>query len=509
MSITCQICQKSFEKIIPWQHLREHGITSAEYKKEHGSLYSLDTIAKHAARIPHNKGKKIDDPILLDRYKAAIIKREERFKNGEFSRGKEKTSEQKQVLSQRSKSYAESNPEAMKHRTQKAIATKKDKGYDFGSPMRGKSHSTKTKDAIREANKIANLEKSQDANTAIIETIQSLGLTLLSDISEWSLLLKCNKCDTEFSFTKQYLRPSKVKESLCPHCYPRNISHSKGEIELFDYIRSLCSDAIHGYKVDNKYHNKEIDVYVPSLRIGFEFNGLYFHSEQVLMSNNKSPTSDYSKQLEFASNGIRIIPIFSDEWEDKADIVKSRIANILGKTNKVIYARKCRVAEVSSYDASMFCKANHIMGTGRSNIRLGLYYENELVSLMTFTNNNLSRKSKEWEINRFVSLLNVSVVGGASKLYSAFLKKCDPESVISYADNRWSAGGLYLAIGFTKVSNGVPNYWYIKPNSGRIHRFSLRKNKTDNQELSEVENRLAQGYLRIWDCGSSKWLWKK
>ena len=507
MSIICQICQTEFEKIIPWQHLKTHGVSTEEYKKKYGSLYSPETIAKYAARIPHNKGKKVTDPTQLENIRLATAKREERFRNGEFTRGKEKTVEQKQALSQRSKEYADANPEKMRHRTQKAIATKKERGYDFGSPFRGKKHSNNTIETIRQSAIESNLKKSQEANGSILERIHQLDLILLNDITEWHLLLQCKKCNTEFSFTKQYLQPSKVKDTICPHCYPRTVKHSKGELELFAYIQSLCPDAINGYKVDDKYHSKEIDVFVPSLNIGVEFNGIYYHSEQVLMSINKSPTSDYEKQKEFALKGIRIIPIFSDEWEEKREIVKSRIANILGKTNEVIYARKCSIAEVSSQDASKFCQDNHLMGKGRSNFRLGLYYNNKLVSLMTFTNNNLSRKSKVWEINRFASLLGLSVVGGASKLFAAFIKQVQPESVISYADSRWSTGGLYSAIGFTKASEGSPNYWYVKPNSGRIHRFSLRKNKNDDQNLTEVENRLSQGYLRIWDCGSSKWIW--
>jgi hypothetical protein len=225
------------------------------------------------------------------------------------------------------------------------------------------------------------------------------------------------------------------------------------------------------------------------------------------MENNRSPKSDYEKQLEFAGKGIRIIQIFEDEWQQHQDIVKSRIASILGQSTKTIYARKCTVRQVASKDASVFCEENHIMGRGRSNIRMGLYMDDELVSLMTFTNSNLSRKGQIWEINRFASKIDIRVVGAASRLFAAFVKENNPESVISYADNRWSTGALYEQLGFAKVSNGTPNYWYVKPNTGRIHRFSLRKTKADDQTLTEHENRMAQGYWRIWDCGSSKWVW--
>ena len=142
---------------------------------------------------------------------------------------------------------------------------------------------------------------------------------------------------------------------------------------------------------------------------------------------------------------------------------------------------------------------------------LGLFFENNLVSVMTFSSNNISRKlSNGVELNRFCSKVGYSVVGGAGKLLAYFQKNFNPDKIISYADNRWSLGNLYQSLNFTKVSEGVPNYWYFTKNSlTRIHRFSLRKNLSDDQTLSEVENRKNQGFLRIWDCGSSKWELKK
>ena len=229
----------------------------------------------------------------------------------------------------------------------------------------------------------------------------------------------------------------------------------------------------------------------------------------LILHKNVVPKKKIGKEQ---INGIRKKPqIFEDEWNLNPDIVKSRLTNILGGITLKIYARKCQIKEVNSKDASSFCNQNHLMGKGRSNIRIGLYHDNVLVSLMTFTNNNLSRKLiGVWEINRFASLLDTNVVGGASRLFKHFLTQCDPTVVISYSDNRWSTGGLYAQLGFEKISDGVPNYWYVEPNVlKRIHRFTLRKTKTDNQELTEYQNRTAQGFTRVWDCGSSKWEWSK
>ena len=154
------------------------------------------------------------------------------------------------------------------------------------------------------------------------------------------------------------------------------------------------------------------------------------------------------------------------------------------------------------------------MGAGRSKIAYGLYYNQELVSVMSFSKNNPSRKfinnDDIWELDRFATKLNTTISGAAQKIYSHFIKKHDPKKVISYSDNRWNSGKVYELMGFEKENDGTPNYWYFRPNdSVRYHRYTLRKNANDDQSLTEYENRLQQGYLRIWDCGSSKWVWTK
>jgi hypothetical protein len=129
---------------------------------------------------------------------------------------------------------------------------------------------------------------------------------------------------------------------------------------------------------------------------------------------------------------------------------------------------------------------------------------------MTFSKVNLSkghRNKKAWELLRFASLKDVVVIGAASKLFSYFIKEYSPEEVISYSDNRWNTGKTYENIGFKYNGDTGIGYWYIFENR-RLHRFNLRKRSTDDQEKTEYENRLIQGYKRIWDCGNSKWIWK-
>lgn len=533
MPITCKICCKEFSKLISNTHLKTHNISTAEYKQLHGkdslsctiyrnqlsesrigeknSNYSnkwsteqkQNASIKHKGKTPWNKGKKVS---TTEKMVAAVMIREEKYKLGILKRvSTPHTDETKTKISIAVTEYCSNNKELTKERTQRAVETKKQKCYDFGSVMRGKKHSAATKEKIKISANISNLKKSELALSAILENIKSCNLSVICIIGN-VVTLKCNKCSNDFSITRQNFTDSKLSIDRCPYCHPPKYSNrSIGESELFEYVKSIAPDAISN--VRNIIGRLEIDIFIPSKMMGIEYNGLYWHSEDVLESVGKSKYADNEKRNLLLSKNIQYTMVFEDEWLHKKDIVKSRIANILNATNNKIYARNCTINEISSSIASRFCRDNHIQSSGRSNVRYGLYYQNKLVSVMTFSNNNLSRKIKSWEINRFCNKIGTSVVGGASKLFKHFIKIYAPSSVISYADSRWSIGNLYKTLGFKFVKDTPPNYWYFYAGSTkRIHRFTLRK-QINESSLTEKELRKNQGYHRIWDCGSSKWQW--
>lgn len=92
-------------------------------------------------------------------------------------------------------------------------------------------------------------------------------------------------------------------------------------------------------------------------------------------------------------------------------------------------------------------------------------------------------------------------------MFKYFLKTYNPVSVSSFCDLRWNKKEtIYEKLGFEFVHNSPPNYWYFFPSECvRYHRYSLRK--PSGSLITERELRESQGYLRIYDCGSSKWIW--
>jgi hypothetical protein len=206
------------------------------------------------------------------------------------------------------------------------------------------------------------------------------------------------------------------------------------------------------------------------------------------------------------NKGIRLIHIFEDEWLYKKDIVKSRLSSIFGYSNR-LYARKCSLNIISQSICDDFLNANHIQGTVQSKYRYGLYYNNELVAVMTFGASRFKRS--EHELLRYCSILNTTIIGGAGKLFKYHVNNTKFTEIISYADRCWSIGHLYESIGFEFESFTLPSYSYIE-NGIRNNRMNYQKHKLikngyiGNNEHDMMNN---AGIYRIYDCGNYKFKW--
>lgn len=287
----------------------------------------------------------------------------------------------------------------------------------------------------------------------------------------------------------------------CPKC--SNNGFSIGEIELNEFITNLGINTI--LKERKMLSGKELDIFIPSHNLAIEYNGLYWHSEEFL-------DNDYhlNKTKLCEEKNIQLIHIFEDEWELKKDIVKSRLKNILGLTQDKIYARKCQIKEVSSKESKEFLDKNHIQGNTKASIKYGLYHKNELVCLMTFGIRPMINKTS-LELIRFCNKLDITVIGGADKLLQYFIKNHQPKEIISYADRRWSQGGLYEKLGFEFVYNTNINFYYLI-NKKRLNRLNFQKHKIiknendKNKTASQIM--LEQGIYKIYDCGNKKYVLK-
>jgi hypothetical protein len=275
---------------------------------------------------------------------------------------------------------------------------------------------------------------------------------------------------------------------------------SLGELDLAAFISEIYEGEI--LTSDRKIlKGKELDIVIPELKLAFEYNGLYWHSDSI----KKDKNYHINKTTQCFREGYRLVHIFESEWVNKQELVKSRIRNMF-KLSKRIHARKCIIKEVSSADSRVFLNENHIQGAVNGSVKLGLYFEESLVALMTFCKSRYSNNT-EYELLRYCNKINTAVVGGASKLFKHFIKSHNPKSIVSYSDLRWNTGDLYLKLGFEYSHSSKPNYWYFK-GLKLESRVKYQKHKLVNileefdPNLTEYQNMLNNGYKRIYDCGN-------
>ena len=302
-------------------------------------------------------------------------------------------------------------------------------------------------------------------------------------------LFNCPKGHT-FSINQLNYHSRNINNTpLCTTCNPIGDLKSIKEKELFQFIESIYNGDIKQSWRDGL----EIDIYLPDIKIGFEFNGLYYHSDKF-----KDKNYHLNKTKHFKERGIRIIHIWEDDWDFKREIVKSQIVNWIG-LNKKIFARNCDIREITDKEViKKFLDKNHIQGATRSNLSIGLYYRDQLLSIMLFDHYEGRKKMNgdEWNINRFCNELGFSIVGGASKLLNYFVKNWKPKRIISYADRDWSIGSLYEKLGFSIINLSKPDYKYIIGGK-RVHKSRFRKSRTNINE-SQLD------IPKIWDCGKLK-----
>jgi hypothetical protein len=320
------------------------------------------------------------------------------------------------------------------------------------------------------------------------------------------LNFKCSCCDKDFYINRQlFVFRKNANENICLNCNPILSGKSKKELEVLDFIKNNYNGLIETNIKD--IINGELDIYLPDLKIGFEFNGLYWHSDRY-----KDKFYHLNKTKEFLEKNKQLIHIWEDDWDFKKDIVKSIILNKIGGSKK-IWARKCKIKEITDNKSIRdFLNKNHIQGFVGSNIKIGLYYNDELVSLMTFGSlrKSLGQKKKEnsYELLRFCNKLNYSVVGGASKLLTYFIKNHKPSEIISYSDISRGNGDLYERLGFKYLKETDVNYYWVV-NGVKKHRFNFRKDvlvkNGEDPKMTEVEIMNKNGFYRIFDCGSKKW----
>lgn len=282
-----------------------------------------------------------------------------------------------------------------------------------------------------------------------------------------------------------------------------NKNYGKTQKEISEWLVSLGHEFKSNYKI---LDGKELDLFNEDLKLAIEYCGLYWHNE--LSPEPRTRSYHYNKYKICMQKSIRLITIFEDEWKNKQSQCKNFIKSILNKNYTKIFARKCKIKQIEKIEFQNFCQKYHIQGSNNlSMICYGLFYNEELVGGMSFGKHH--RNGRELILDRLCFKDDVTIIGGSSKLFKTcviWAKKQGYDKVISWSDNRWSAGGVYKKLGFTLSSDGKPDYSYVDLTKKCIRKSKQSQKKFIPSKETERQICLENGLVRIWDCGKKKWV---
>jgi hypothetical protein len=255
---------------------------------------------------------------------------------------------------------------------------------------------------------------------------------------------------------------------------------------------------------------KEIDIYIPSLKVGIEFNGLHWHSEKY----GKGRFYHLSKTDELKKKGIKLVQIFEDEWEEHKDIVLSKIRHLIGGDYDLpkIFGRKTTVSVINRTQAEEFLNKNHIQGYVASSLYIGAFINEKLIGVCSFT----EESKYNWNLTRMATDIHYTCSGICGKMLSFFIKNYQWNKLKTFADRRWTTDdkiNLYTKLGFKLDKILIPDYRYVV-RKRRVHKFNFRKETLHKKydfpmSMSEKEMTAKLGIYKIWDCGLYKYVMEK
>lgn len=271
----------------------------------------------------------------------------------------------------------------------------------------------------------------------------------------------------------------------------QNTNHA--QLEVAGFIESL------GVRIEHENRTildgLHIDIWVPEKKIGVEYHGMFWHTEERVGGKHREK---YDRSVKA---GVRLIQIMDFEWLERRPAVENRLRAIFTQTAAVA-ARKCAVREVSRSDAKKFFTELHTQGYGSHPVTAyGLYYEDDLVACLSVGMNRFGKEG--WEILRYATRGRVQ--GGFGRLLAKFLEVCAPTTVTSYCDLRWGTGGVYQIAGFQLDGVTPPDYWYVDKRGNRLSRQSVQGRPSGYTERAWVEE---NGYQKVLGVGHQRWVWR-
>ncbi len=346
------------------------------------------------------------------------------------------------------------------------------------------------------------------------ESAQSLGYEIRNFVyKESNIIYKFKGIDLQDLSLEKFLPTFEKEVDKNFKAFLASAYRSEGEKEVYEYIKSLIDEEVYFQSrniiKDPEGGKLELDIYIPSRKLAIEYNGCYWHSTE----NLKDKKYHLKKTLMCEKLEIRLIHIWDFEWNYEKEKIKSFLKNILQEKTKV-GARKCVLHKLSKNEEKQFLKTQHLQGYKKSLVCYGLFYQNELIQLMSFSKARY-RKKVQYELLRLCTKEGYIIIGGAQRLLNAFTKEYSPKSIISYCNREKFKGDVYKELGFKEESLS-PNIFYVKFFENSFSKFSSNSlarvgadkliGTNEGKGSDNVEIVKENGYMEISGVGQQAFL---
>jgi transposase-like protein len=367
------------------------------------------------------------------------------------------------------------------------------KKFGNASSLHGSNHE-KIKEILEEkygingvqilANKVASENRWKKHYDILVDYCNKNDLEIIDfKIKNSRNMFKCKKCDNEFHRVNGF--------PLCPHCNKPNIFVSKAEKEIAEYVKSIYPGKIIENDRETLGGNKELDIYLPELKLAIEYNGSYWHGFNRFTDMTIQEFADKTewKKKRCEQLDINLISIDEFDYLSRPEVFKRFISNhILPKTR--INGRDCEVKLFDKKDnrPKEFCETYHVNGFRGGEFKYGLFREDELLAVAIF-----AKHKNIYECTRLCFKTGIEVVGGWAKIQKHFGKR-----FLHYVNLKYFRGENKTGVGYRFIVGGKI-----------LHRGALQKKtglskycKNYDPRLTDFQNCINNGFIAVFDCGN-------
>lgn len=254
---------------------------------------------------------------------------------------------------------------------------------------------------------------------------------------------------------------------------------SDAEITLGELLKSMGYNVIsHEKTVIEPY---ELDLYIPEKRIAIEFNGSYWHSTEF-----KDKEYHQLKTLMCIDKDIRLVHIFEYEWYNYREKIESFIKRLFIEKTSIMYSiNNCELREISNDDAFNFENNNSLIISNNQCLKLGLFYKEELISLMTMF---------EHEIINIACKDTYDINECANIMFSEYINNCNDNEINMECNLSKFDINIILNLGFKIKSITEPEYITVN---------------NHNKITEHTENDDSKRIFDVYDCGTAECVWTR